>query len=1019
MNCYSILIKIKDFFPKKGNIPFDNFICIFSNDFFEGRISLMQYEYQYINQEIKDINSDINYKINVIDFISKKLIGTCDYTISYNKIKNLNIGTSINFINQLKLLINEKSKNDLFDNYHILNDIYLTISTKIIKFNKNYNDINNSSTSISSINYNNKSNVDKNNIIINKNNKKTPFENIKIKKNNVNNKNNLNYETKNNKNNFINIGGLKKYKKNKNKKNIINKRQYASPLFLTEEDKKNINLNMHNICVQNYYTITSTSPININAIKKGESYDKNKSYGQHKKPYTILKEYNKNKELNNGIKRPFTTYNLNKNKNEEILKNNNNLNKNNDLSYQSYSTLNKNKKSMDYYNHYKNNKSNIKDKTKISKFFNSDYKENSNNNTERIQNYIKLKNNYSLDKEKDRKSSEKKNYKSINFPFTNCSSVDRDRNNTTRYNYSKILKLNNIFNSSTLYFQNKSNLNNKNKPFMSNLSTYLNSIDNLKCNMTLNSKYFLRKNYYNKRHNIDKYDSIISQKSHTLRENSNGSINKRNSNLYHFKLKFKNNCNSCDGIFNDKKNVYEKPCFDLNLKRKKNNSPFEINYKDKIINLLEYNIFLSKKLKKLKNVYKKQKIKYILYKENYLNIKQKKKIIKQNTNINTIRHYIHVNINSRMNNKIIPKIKKVKEKEINIYQTIFNMSINENDIFNQIKKVEIQKSNEDKVIYLLLGLIKNLINAYGNITQLYKDNIYKKNHLLFLLLSNGIEINNINFYYFKEKSNNKINEINSKYKCKIIKEEIEEEEEEEEEENNDDDNEEEKEKKLNISIVYKNDINIIDKMLINDFPKKYKNITDKTFSKLSSNEYLFNNEIKVFAYYKDEELILQLENNNSNSNSYDNYSKEYSLDEFISQYIKNKNKIKKRSKYLSPIHIKKDLFFLSDKGKKNKVTFPEINSNKKKKGKKNNLCKEKYSRNHKIINENEFNEVDFKKKFFDDKILTLNDSFLNDLNNINNFFECKNDNVNNDKNDNNKSNNKSNNKDKNSKDENN
>ena len=510
MNCYSILIKIKDFFPKKGNIPFDNFICIFSNDFFEGRISLMQNEYQYINQEIKDINSDINYKINVLDLISKKLIGTCDYTISYNKIKNLNIGTSINFNNQLKLLINQKSKNDLFDNYHILNDIYLTISTKIIKFNKNYNDVNNSSTSISSINYNTKSNIDKNNII-NKNIKKSPFENIKIKKNNVNNKNNLNYETKNNTNNFINIGGLKKYKKNKNKKNIINKRQYASPLFLTEEDKKNINLNMHNICVQNYYTITSTSPININAIKKGEAYDKNKSYGQHKKPYTILKEYNKNKELNNGIKRPFTTYNLNKNNNEEILKNN--VNKNNILNYQSYSTINKNKKSMDYYKFYKNNKSNIKDRTKISKFFNSDYKENSNNNTERIQNYMKLNNHYSLDKEK--KNSDKKNYNSINFSINNCSSVDRDRNNTTRYNYNKILKLNNIFNSSTLYFQNKSNLNNKNKPFMSNLSTYLNSIDNLKCNLTFNSKYFLRKNYYNKRYNIEKYDSIISQKSHT------------------------------------------------------------------------------------------------------------------------------------------------------------------------------------------------------------------------------------------------------------------------------------------------------------------------------------------------------------------------------------------------------------------------------------------------------------------------------------------------------------------------
>ena len=157
MNCLTILIKIKEYSYKKGEIPFNNFICVLKNNEFEGRISLTQYKYQFINHEIRDINSDINYKINLIDFITNKLIGSCEYYISYNKIKNLSIGSSVNFSNKVTLLINYKSQKDL---------LYLTLSSEIIKYNKIPFTINRNSE-----NKNNINNINTNNIIIYNHNK--------------------------------------------------------------------------------------------------------------------------------------------------------------------------------------------------------------------------------------------------------------------------------------------------------------------------------------------------------------------------------------------------------------------------------------------------------------------------------------------------------------------------------------------------------------------------------------------------------------------------------------------------------------------------------------------------------------------------------------------------------------------------------------------------------------------------------------------------------------------------------
>ena len=1022
MNCFTVLIKIKDFFPKFEKIPFDNYLCIFTNNEFEGRISLMQYEYQYIKHEIKDINSDIKYKITVTDCNSKKLIGKCDYCISYDKINNLNIGTSINFINNLKLFLNQKTKNDLFGNYYNWNsnDIYLTISTEIIKINK----ISNNVCKINNLkleNKNNKKNIyicdinkvnkDKNktNIkqLINRNTRKNPFEYIKIKKinTNINKNDNIKGVSINNINNTNIINKTSKNsKKNNNKLEMIYKGEYPSPIIFTENDKKNINLNMHNICVQNYYTITSaTSPVSVNTIVKKD--DINDKYLDKIKIYTKKNFNNKfNKKaivttkinndvhklydfrnnfnrLNTGIKRNKTNFNVNLKNDIKVSS----ITNNNDF-YQC--NINKKEIIKKY-----NKKNKTKDKEKLSEYFKAKYRHNEIfiNRVKSNESLNNINHCFYIDKRNA------KNYNTTNICcIKNYCSVDKVKNKNVHYN--KIVKKSNLFRSSTIDFPKKnSNLIKKTKkPYTTNLYNYLNCIENLNYNMTSTS--FLNKNNYKKRYQFDKFDNFISPKSYTLRDNSYNNINKRvyNSinNNHKGKLKYTNSGEIINTLsIEEKKN---NSISNLNLKIQNNfiTSIFKRNiikkeYRNKMINFLEYYQLLSKKLKKLINVYKNQKTKYILYKEKYINSIQKKDIINQKMNINNLYNYIHVKINCRINNQIIPKIKKIKEKEINIYQNIFNIFINDSDVFSLLKEEVIKRENENKKLCILLVIIKNLINTYGNITQIFNDDIQKKKQLIFLLINNGIEINNIIYFCPKVININKRDEINNKYNFKEIKEEIEE----EEEEDNEEDDEQKEEKNINISIVYKND-NIIDKILIEDFPIKYKNITEKKFVKLGSNEYMFNNEIKLFAYYKDEEVYLQIENDNS----YDSY-KEYSLEEFISKYVKNKNSLNKKKKCYSPIRIKKNSYCFCEKDKKYKsntlINILERNNNKKKKFKKSNICREKYSRNHKKINEIEFNQEDFKKKFLNEKILFTNDSFINDSNsNSNNNIKDINNNEN-------------------------
>ena len=785
MNCCTILIKIKDFIPKLPKIPYENYICIFTNDNFEGRISLMQNKYQHINHQIENIKSDIFYKITIIDITSNKIIGTSEHSIKYDIINNIDIGKSINFINQISILPPKKLRQKISSKLNIYNNKFsLIISTEIIKFNK---------TPIKYI-FKENSEFLKLNLNLSPNFKSKKKINITPIKTEGNNNINIIIRKKINSNlNF----------KKKNIKDIhnINYKNTKADLF-KGEDKNNINLNMHNITVQNYYTInSSSSSLNLNSLKNNSIY--------------IKKNFKQNKA------------NINRN----------NLD-NRSIRVERKKFLGNNKRKKKY-----------------------------NNNSYKEIKFSKMKNSISVDKIKINKN------KFLDTSFK------KNNNYISKFIKDRISKL--------------------------EISSY---------NMTYKSNSLIQKKKYN-----NKLESIITPKNKSIRENSINSLksdilsnsnfvstikyNKSIKNIKSLKnLNIVNLKTNTNNYLNKKKNWYRKEC------------------KNNLISLLEFYQFLNKKLKKYKESYNLQKSKYFLEKENLLFLIEKNNILEEKKYEEKIKRYIHVNINSKKNNQIISKLKIMKNKELNIFKNIFNISINKEDIIEQSYKNKISQEDNNNKINLYLDLLKNVIKYYGNISQIYNNNLSKKCHLLHTLFNNGIEINNSKFLFKKNKNN-----------FKEIKEELNEEI--EEESILDEDKEPNEQKDLNISNNNINE-NILDKILINEFPIKFGNLTNKKFIKINSNEYLFNNEIKLFAFYNKGEVLLKLK---------DNLNKEYSLDEFISEYEKNNNK-----NYNNLINLQKNKFKI-------------------------NICWEKYSRNHKIISEMAF-KGNFKNKLNNEKLLIQDDS---------------------------------------------
>ena len=123
----SITITIKDYIPKDKCIPFENYLCIFSHNNFNGKIHLSNLQNQnFIKHRIESCDSNIVYNLHMLDSLKSSLIGIYQIIINFDKIKNLNINDTLTQEESAKLIIDPKTKRKLFDKIMNMGDIYLS-----------------------------------------------------------------------------------------------------------------------------------------------------------------------------------------------------------------------------------------------------------------------------------------------------------------------------------------------------------------------------------------------------------------------------------------------------------------------------------------------------------------------------------------------------------------------------------------------------------------------------------------------------------------------------------------------------------------------------------------------------------------------------------------------------------------------------------------------------------------------------------------------------------------------------
>ena len=112
-----------------------------------------------------------------------------------------------------------------------------------------------------------------------------------------------------------------------------------------------------------------------------------------------------------------------------------------------------------------------------------------------------------------------------------------------------------------------------------------------------------------------------------------------------------------------------------------------------------------------------------------------------------IKNFLNVNYHGVLNEKFLRAMIKLKKSEFKIYQNIFNLFYYEYDILNFKEYEKNKKMDEDVRIELLLVVFKNLLKNYGNISQIYMNDMTKKKILK----------NCLNKYGLNEKSEGEIN----------------------------------------------------------------------------------------------------------------------------------------------------------------------------------------------------------------------------------------------------------------------
>jgi len=856
-----ITIKIKDYFPKVDTIPYQNYICLFSYGEYEGQIPFLPDDSKQFEHQIKNISSDVKYRVKILDYNDMSLIGICEMIINYDIINQITPPNGFIQEQQKKLLIDLKTKRKIFGTVKT-GDIFLNIYAEVIlisrtnldlkKYNKNkknayqytpqsyikYN------FKINKFDYSPKSNKNR---LMNSNSEKHNFNNVKQKKWKNSNKNN---------NQFNNL--IDEDKKLFNNTNI--NKSFKNYSFRIHQNQ---NLN-NDLKQQNKKTIIDLLQQKRNKEKGLIEKEKNNKNG------FAINEIN---NYNEAQKEGYLT--------EQNFKSNFRIKLENNYIINNYKLKNKNKDDL---RTFKTNNDCI------------DYK----NNDNKIKNEIELNNNCPNINIINKNGS--KNYLHIKKKLSPNLNINKYKdNNEFNENLSRTVK-NNISENLSNYIYKSKNKEVKmgktlsNNYYKDNILSYIQNEN--KSNNYIDTTIL---SAYSGKEDIIDIDHIILEKGAELRNDfilQMKSYNNLNNKIKEKDISNNQNNNENKELKNDSNNpIVGMTHFDIETPKTEkisqysstqslNNGLTQENVKNNCLKLIQFYSLLNLKLNRIskKNVEIKQKL--FIIKELISNEIKKSDKIKNEMNINQLNSNLSFNINNKMNEKLLYILPRVKYMESDIYKYLFDIFYSDEEV---IKFKEYENYNEQTKIFLLLTVVKNLLNKYGNISQIFSNDINNKYKLMKCFMNYDLsekEEGEKDYVNLEEFSNEiKLRNEKGKYsedldnKFRIIKEV-----DEDKEEENDEDDEEINSIKKEYNNNEKNeDENEIDKILFEEVPKLYNN--KNKFSKNEFNEYFFDNQkIKVFLDKKKDEIgeLKIILNNNE-------YDEEYTLDDFLKLFNKKEN----------------------------------------------------------------------------------------------------------------------------------
>lgn len=695
MNNYSISFKISDYNPKISSISYNNCICLLIYGDFQLRIPIIDNEYQFSKHILKNIKSDIYYRITLFDDRIKILMGISDFIIPYKILYKIKPNTSYIYEKKIKFSLCEKTKKKLFGMMsNKIENIYIDILAKIInkqKLVKNETKIDFIKNYITqritaSVSFIKKTNG--NLLITNKNRI------IKDKDEIFSTDSNKLISTNDLSGNYHNTYSMNEDNENNNMNNILNN-----------------NSNIINIISHKYYYFNTSLEKDKEELKKNninlKEYNNKDKHNKHNEVKVLLGKKNKFKKILN-----FS----NEIPNNDKIK----------IKEKKYFSHDKNKTRNSYHSYKYSNNSLRNYKNKIIKYSNDE-------NYRSCSSYSNKQNYTSTENRKKKKISITKSY--MNKPNINSykyislskGKFKKKRRHISEHDFHKDLYSDRLCMSQNINEPKNKNIKNKK------------SINNQKM-----KKYF----------------------SHDCKNNKNNSKREKNKSLLH---KFNTNnkkLNKNHKKFSKEKNNKSNNNIHIivNRKNKKNkgynnneyNEHKQLEFKNNIIKLLHYFLSNNTNMRLANLKIKENKKKLIQTKELFFSLlKQQNRMKEKKSYLSTCHFLVSKNINSKIKLSLV----KIKNKELNIFLKMFFSNL----------KLEIKEFNDSeqilnqKILKLQLSIIKNMIKHYGNISQVFYDDINKKEKLKNILLKNNIiekeSKNNIRDIIFLNKINTNVKKI--------------------------------------------------------------------------------------------------------------------------------------------------------------------------------------------------------------------------------------------------------------------